>query len=442
MTPISGLFTDLYELAMAQVYYERGLEGPAVFELTARSLPADWGFLLAAGLSNLLERVEALRFNEDDLAYLRSLSQFTDGFIDRLRKFRFSGEIWAPPEGTVVFPHEPLLQVVAPLPEAQLLETLALNQLSSATLVASKAARAVLAADGAPMLEFGGRRAHGVDAALIGACAAYSAGFEATSNVEAGRRFGIPVVGTMAHSYVLAYDDELEAFRSFARRYPATTLLVDTHDTTRGVENVITLAQQIGQHRIRAIRIDSGDLGEEARAARAMLDAAKLTEIQIIASGGLDEHRIAALVAARAPIDAFACGTAIVTSQDAPALDTAYKLVAYEDRDLAKHSPGKPSLGGRKQVYRRREQQVMVEDHIQRFGMSPRIVGKPLLKQMMVNGRRARASEVALSKIRLRAADQIDALPDAQRRIVVEREYSVTIDDSLRGLGSERAVGL
>ena len=212
MTPVSGLFTDLYELAMAQVYYERGLEGPAVFELTARSLPADWGFLLAAGLSTLLEQVEALRFNEDDLAYLTSLSQFTDGFIDRLREFRFSGEIWAPPEGTVVFPHEPLLQVVAPLPEAQLIETLALNQLSSATLVASKAARAVLAADGAPMLEFGGRRAHGVDAALIGACAAYTAGFEATSNVEAGRRFGIPVVGTMAHSYVLAHDDELEAF--------------------------------------------------------------------------------------------------------------------------------------------------------------------------------------------------------------------------------------
>ena len=246
----------------------------------------------------------------------------------------------------------------------------------------------------------------------------------------------------MAHSYVLAHDDELEAFRSFARRYPATTLLVDTYDTRRGVENVITLAQQIGQHRIRAIRIDSGDLGEEARAARAMLDAAKLTEIQIIASGGLDEHRIAALVAARAPIDAFACGTAIVTSQDAPALDTAYKLVAYKDRDLAKHSPGKLSLGGRKQVYRRREQQVMVEDHIQRFGTSPQIMGKPLLKQMMVNGRRARASEVALSKIRLRAADQIDALPDAQRRIVAEREYSVTIDDSLSGLKSEQAVGL
>ena len=431
MPPRSALFIDLYELAMAQVYYERGLEGGAVFALSARSLPAGWGFLLAAGLEGVLEQIEALRFGADDLQYLASLPQFDAPFIERLRGFRFSGEVWAPPEGTVVFPHEPLLQVLAPLPEAQLIETLALNQTSAATLVASKAARAVLAAAGAPLFEFGARRAHGIDAALNGARSAYIAGFAASSLVEAGQRHGVPPIGTMAHSFVLAHDDELAAFRAFAARYPATTLLVDTYDTARGVERVIALADELGAERIGAIRIDSGDLAAEAVRARRMLDRSGLAQVRIIASGGLDEHRIAALTAAGAPIDAFACGTAIVTSSGAPSLDTAYKLVAYSGRARAKRSPGKPSLPARKQVYRRSAGGVLREDRIQRFEAPPPAGWRPLLRRVMVDGRRSGGAREALSVIRARAAAQTAALPAAQRALRAERGLPVAIDPTI-----------
>lgn len=425
MTRPAGLFTDLYELAMAQLYFERGQNDEAVFELAARSLPDGWGFLVAAGLDDLLERIESLRFSEDDLAYLAEQPQFGGGFIERLRRFRFSGEVWAPPEGTVVLPHEPLLQIAAPLPEGQLIETLALNRISAATLIASKAARSVLAAAGAPLYEFGGRRAHGEDAALIAARSAYIAGYQATSSVEAGRRYGIPVVGTMAHSFVLVHDDEAAAFRSFVERYPGTTLLVDTYDTRRGIERVIALAGELGPEAIGAIRLDSGDLAQLSAEARARFDAAGLGRLRIIASSGLEERQIAALVAARAPIDAFACGTAIVTSSDAPALETAYKLVAYGGRDRAKRSPGKPSLPARKQVWRRESGGAggqidgdIRADRVQRFeAPAPRGM-RPLLRRVMADGRRTAAHEQdALTAIRSRAAAQIAALPEPLRSL-------------------------
>lgn len=432
MTPTSGLFTDLYELVMAQLYYERGTTAPAVFELTARSLPDDWGFLLAAGLEQTLERIESLRFSEDDLAYLALLPQFDAAFLERLRGFRFTGEIWAPPEGTVVFPHEPLLQVIAPLPQAQLLETLALNQIGAATLVASKAARAVLAAADAPLLEFGGRRAHGIDAALSAARSAYVAGFAATSSVEAGRRFGIPVVGTMAHSYVLASTDEQSAFHAFAERYPNATLLVDTYDTADGIQHAIAVATELGPGRIGAIRLDSGDLAEEAARARAMLDDAGLGEVRIIASGGLDEHRIAALAAAGAPIDALAAGTAVVVSQDAPSLDAVYKLVEYDGAPRAKRSPGKPSLLSRKQVYRRETDGQIAEDTIQPFDAAPPAGWRPLLRPVMADGARTAAAQDTLTQIRERAAAQIAALPAGLRELRAEGALPVTIERSLR----------
>ena len=432
MTPTSGLFTDLYELVMAQLYYERGTTAPAVFELTTRSLPDGWGFLLAAGLEQTIERIESLRFSEDDLAYLASLPQFNAAFLERLRSFRFTGEIWAPPEGAVVFPHEPLLQVIAPLPQAQLLETLALNQIGAATLVASKAARAVLAAAGAPLLEFGGRRAHGIDAALTAARSAYVAGFTATSSVEAGRRFGIPIVGTMAHSYVLASQDEESAFRAFAERYPNATLLVDTYDTADGIRHAIAVANELGPGRIGAIRLDSGDLAGEAARARAMLDDAGLGEVRIIASGGLDEHRIAALVADGAPIDAFAAGTAVVVSQDAPSLDAVYKLVEYDGRPRAKRSPGKPGLPSRKQVYRREANGRILEDAVQPFDAAPPAGWRPLLRPVMVDGARTTATRDTLTQIRERAAAQVAALPAGLRELRAEGAPPVTIERSLR----------
>lgn len=432
MTPTSGLFTDLYELVMAQLYYERGTTALAIFELTARSLPDGWGFLLAAGLEQTLERIESLRFSDEDLAYLAALPQLDAAFLERLRGFRFTGEIWAPPEGTVVFPHEPLLQVIAPLPQAQLLETLALNQIGAATLVASKAARAVLVAAGAPLLEFGGRRAHGIDAALTAARSAYVAGFAATSSVEAGRRFGIPVVGTMAHSYVLASPDEQTAFRAFAQRYPDATLLVDTYDTADGIRHAIAVAHELGPGRIGAIRLDSGDLAEEAARARAMLDDAGLGEVRIIASGGLDEHRIAALVAAGAPIDAFAAGTAVVVSDGAPSLDAVYKLVEYDGAPRAKRSPGKPSLPSRKQVYRREADGRIAEDAIQPFDAPATAGWRPLLRPVMADGARTAAAQDTLTQIRERAAAQIAALPAGRRELRAEGALPVTIERSLR----------
>ena len=431
MTPTSGLFTDLYELVMAQLYYERGMTAPAVFELSARSLPDGWGFLLAAGLEQALARLEGLRFGEDDLEYLASLPQFDASFLERLRGFRFSGDVWAPPEGTAVFPHEPLLQVVAPLPEAQLIETLVLNQIGAATLIASKAARAVIAAAGAPLLEFGGRRAHGLDAALTAARSAYIAGFAATSSVEAGRRYDIPVVGTMAHSYILADEDEETAFRAFAERYPEATLLVDTYDIAQGVERAIAVATELGADRIGAIRIDSGDLGAEAARARQMLDQAALAEVRIIVSGGLDEHRIADLVAAGAPIDAFAAGTAVVVSDDSPSLDAVYKLVEYNGAPRAKHSPGKPSLPARKQIHRRESGGEIAEDRVQPFDATQPVGWRPLLRPVMVDGRRTAAARETLADLRKRAANEIAALPASLKELRVEDELPVTIDEAL-----------
>ena len=398
MNTPSALFVDLYELTMAQVYYERGMTGEAVFELTVRGLPEGWDYLIAAGLDRALSFLEALRFTEDDLAFLKSLPQFDSGFIDRLRDLRFTGEVWAPPEGTVVYPDEPLIQVVAPLPEAQIVETALLNQIAYPTLVASKAARAVDAAAGRAVIEFGGRRAHGSEAAIEASRATYIAGFEATSSVEAGRRYGIPTTGTMAHSFVLASDSEEEAFDAFVARYPATTLLVDTYDTATGVTNAIKTARQFGPGSVGAIRIDSGDFRSESWQARVKLDTTGLSDVRIVASGGLDEYQIADLVASNAPIDVFACGTSIVAPPDAATLDSAYKMVAYEGRAVAKRSVGKPSVGHRKQVWRLGD-----HDLVSRFDEPLAADAEALLSPMMESGRRTAQGTETLERIRERA---------------------------------------
>ena len=399
MNTPSALFVDLYELTMSQVYYDRDMTAPAVFELTVRRLPDGWDYLIAAGLDRALDFLEALQFTEDDLAYLESLPQFDKNFIDRLRDLRFTGDVWAPPEGAIVYPDEPLIQVVAPLPEAQIVETALLNQIAYPTLVAGKAARAVDAAAGRPVIEFGGRRAHGAEAALEASRATYIAGFESTSSVEAGRRYGIPTTGTMAHSFVLAEGDEAEAFDAFVSRYPATTLLIDTYDTAAGLDNAIRTAKRFGPGSVGAIRIDSGDFHDEAWQARIKLDTTGLSDIRIVASGGLDEYQIADLVDANAPIDIFACGTSIVAPPDAATLDSAYKMVEYDGRPVAKLSAGKPSIGHRKQVWR-----LPDRDLIARFAGPPPPGAEPLLRQVMASGRRTSDGRDALSRIRARAA--------------------------------------
>ncbi len=398
MNTPSALFVDLYELTMAQLYYECGMTGEAVFELTVRELPDNWDYLIAAGLERALDFLESLRFEEDDLEYLLSLPQFDQRFIDRLRTLRFTGDVWAPPEGTVVYPDEPLIQVVAPLPEAQIVETAMINQIAYPTLVASKAARAVDAAAGKPVIEFGGRRAHGSEAAIEASRAAYIAGFEATSSVEAGRRYGIPTTGTMAHSFVLASDSEADAFDAFATRYPATTLLVDTYETADGVANAIRTAKRHGHGSVGAIRIDSGDLLKESWQARIKLDTAGMSDVRIIVSGGLDEQRIAELVGSNAPIDIFACGTSIVAPPDAATLDSAYKMVEYQGSAVAKRSPGKPSIGHRKQVWR-----LADHDLITRVDDRPPDA-EPVLQHVMSSGQRRPAGLDSLARIRVRAA--------------------------------------
>ncbi len=349
------LLTDLYELTMAASYFEIGYNDVACFSLSVRRMPPRRGFLVAAGLERFLEAVENFRFEQAALDYLDSLKLFSPQFLAFLGEMRFSGDIFSMPEGTIFFGEEPVLEVIAPLIEGQLLETLALNQLGMASLIASKAARSVVAADGRRLIDFGLRRCQGADAGLIAARSSYLAGFAGSSNVLAGMRYGIPLYGTMAHSYVMAHEREREAFEHFVRSFPKlTTLLVDTYDTVRGVEVAAAVAREVREHgiRVQAIRLDSGDLLGLSRKARRILDEQGLNEVSIFASGNLDEYRVRDLVKAGAPIDAFGVGTAMVVSADAPSLDVSYKLVEYKGTPRIKTSEGKPSLPGRKQVFR------------------------------------------------------------------------------------------
>ncbi len=430
----SALFTDLYELAMAQAYVADGVDDHAEFEVFFRQLGPRRSYMLAAGLETVLDWLAAYRFNSHEIAYLDSLGQFSPEFLEWLSALDFSGDIDAVPEGTAVFPNEPLLRVRAPLPVAQLLETRILNALHYQSLVTTKAARIVDAAGNRGVVDFGARRAHGIDAARVAARATWIAGGDGTSNMVAGHAMGLPVVGTMAHSFVQTYPDEITAFRAFARHYPETTLLVDTYDTLEGVRNVIRLADELGEtFRVRAIRIDSGDLDSLSRQARRMLDEAGLSGMHILVSGGLDEDRIAALVAADAPIDGFGIGTDLAVSSDVPTLDFAYKLVAYRGEPRLKGSTGKSTLPGPKQVFRRYDGETMAGDTIARAGED--LAGQPLLVPVVRGGERITAAD-GLDTIRERAERERAALPGHLRRpLPQEPAYPVAISD---GLAAER----
>lgn len=434
----SALFTDLYELSMAQVYRAEGIDAQADFELFFRDLDETRGYVLAGGLETVLDWLERFRFEANELEYLRSLDTFSEDFIDWLAGLRFSGEVDAMPEGTAVFPNEPLLRVRAPVALAQLLETRLLNAIHYESIATTKAARMVDAAGSAGVVDFGARRAHGVDAAVAAARSAWIAGCGGTSNMIAGQRFGLPVVGTMAHSYIETFADEREAFRAFAAHYPETTLLVDTYDTLAGVDRVVDLAERLGdEFRISAIRIDSGDLAELSRAARRRLDAAGLERVRILASGGLNEHRIAELVADGAPIDGFGVGTDLVVSRDCPTLDFAYKLVAYDDQPRLKGSTGKATLPGRKQVFRHWQGDAMVGDTI--ATEEENRDGEALLQPVMRGGTRLHPAE-PLEALRTRAQAQRQALPADLRTAAAPRShYPVAISDPLRAL-TERII--
>jgi len=394
---------------MAASFRRRGMDAPATFSLFIRDLPPERGFLVACGLDRGLDYLEGLAVDDDDLDALTGLG-IDDLTIEALAGLRFTGDVWAVPEGRVVFAGEPLLEVTAPLAEAQLVETYLLNQLTFATTIASKAARARIAAGDKALVDFAFRRTHGGEAAMTVARASAMVGFVATSNVEAARRFGLRAAGTMAHSYVEAFDSEVEAFRAFAEDNPGSaTLLVDTYDTLGGVRNAIAVITELRLGDTAGIRIDSGDLASLARDARRLLDDAGLNQTQIFASGGLDEYAIADLLASGTPIDAFGIGTRMGVSEDAPSLESVYKLVAYDGRPVMKLSAGKATMPGPKQVFRGPHGDVIaLRDE------SPPAATEPLLMPVMHGGRKTHFD--SLTSARERFESDVRGLPEAAKQ--------------------------
>jgi nicotinate phosphoribosyltransferase len=432
-----ALFTDLYELTMGAAYHAGGLDREeATFDLFIRSLPPERRFLVACGLDHALTYLEELRFGDDAIGYLRSLGTFDDPFLERLAGLRFRGEVWAVPEGEVVFPPEPLLRITAPLLEAQLAETFLLNCLSFQTMVASKAARVAIACGDRGFVDFSARRDHGTDAAMKAARASYVGGAVATSLVAAGQAYGLPLSGTMAHSFVMAHPTELDAFRVFLRRFPDdAVLLIDTYDTVEGARRAVQAARELAPEgiRLRGVRLDSGDLPALARRVRDVLDGAGMGAVQVFASGDLDEYRIRDLLAARAPVDAFGVGTQLGTSGDAPSLGAVYKLVDDASGPKVKLAADKVTLPGRKQVYRvdgdREPHDVIaLEDE--------EVDGRPLLQPVMRDGVRVGHPET-LESIRDRCRAAVAALPEHVRSLDdARRPYRVRVSPGLEELGA------
>lgn len=433
-----ALLTDLYQLTMMQAYFERGMRGEAVFEFFVRRLPERRAFLVAAGLETVLDYLAAVRFTDEERAWLKETGRFTASFVDALAAMRFTGDVEAMPEGTVCFPDEPILRVVAPLPEAQLVESRIINLLHYQTLVASKAARSVLVAPDRTLVDFGLRRAHGAEAGLLSARASWLAGFAGTATTEAGRLYGIPVYGTMAHSYVQACEDEETGFEHFARSQPRhAVLLIDTYDTERAAHRVVELGRRLEPEGIRVsgVRIDSGDLGEMSHRVRRILDEGGSRQVTIFVSGNLDEYRLRQLVAEGAPIDGFGIGTRMNTSDDGPYLECAYKLQEYEGQPRRKRSTAKATWPGRKQVWRRHDDAGRMSGDT--LGLeTERVPGEPLLVPVMRGGHRV-AGTGGLAEARARARQQLASLPPALRDLDSEVEYPVEVTAAVRALADE-----
>ena len=429
-----ALFTDFYELTMMAGYHAAGrLEEQATFDLFFRRKPGGVDKVVCAGLEPVLDYLESLEFTPDEIAFLRGLARFDDGFLDWLADLRFTGEVWAIPEGTIVFGDEPLVRVTAPLGQGQLIETALINRVAYSSLIASHALEITGAARGKPVLEFGARRAHGPDGAMTATRASMIGGCTATSNVEAARRYGLPLSGTQAHSWIMSWELELDAFRAYAETFPDDcVLLIDTYDTLgSGLPNAIQVAKELDSrgYRLGGVRLDSGDLGALSRPVRAELDGAGFADAKVIVSGDLDGPAIRALEAERAPIDAYGVGTALVTAQADPAFSGVYKLATMGGQPVMKLSstPGKATDPGRKQVWRTATGDVIgldTEDH----------VGEPLLRPVLADGERLTTREPVTATAR-RCQESAAAIGDAGR-------WSVTRTPALRSLGSELAAHL
>ncbi|MGA8690754.1 MAG: nicotinate phosphoribosyltransferase [Methyloceanibacter sp.] len=434
----SPLLTDLYQLNMIEAYLAYGETKTAVFELFVRKLPARRGFLIAAGLEQVLEFLEELRFSGDEIDWLKRTGRFSASTLDYLAQLRFSGDVHAMPEGTAFFANEPLLRVTAKLPEAQLVEARLINIVHFQSLIASKAARLMLAAPNKLLVDFGLRRAHGAEAGLMAARASYIAGFAGTATVLAGKLFDIPVFGTMAHSYIQAHDDEAVAFERFAHARPQDLVfLIDTYDSEAAARKVVALAPQLKETgiTIRGVRLDSGDPIELSKSVRRILDDGGLAQVTIFASGGLEEDQLMAIAKADAPIDGFGIGTSLTTSSDAPALDCAYKLQEYAGLPRRKHSIGKETWPGRKQVWRHygpdgrmASDALSVENDDQ--------PGEPLIHQVMQAGKRL-GPQPTFSEIRARAARELELLPEPLRKLEPGATYPVEVGEALIDLAAE-----
>jgi len=436
MNPATSiLLTDLYQLTMLEGYTECGMEETAVFEFFVRKLRPGRSFLMAAGLEQVLEFLQEAHFAPEELEWLASTSRFSPDFIAYLEALRFTGDVHAMPEGTIFFPNEPILRVTAPMPQAQLVETRLINLLHLQTLIASKAARLVLMAPDKLLVDFGLRRAHGAEAGLLAARASYLAGFTGTATVLAGMQFGIPIFGTMAHSFVQAHDDEALAFEHFAHAQPDNVvLLIDTYDTEAAAHKVVMLAPKLTSAgiRIKGVRIDSGDLADHARKVRRILDAGGLEHVTIFASGDLDEYALRDMLASGAPVDGFGVGTRMDTSSDVPYLDCAYKLQEYAGKARRKRSEGKQTWPGRKQVYRNYSVDGRMAWDVVTLETDTQ-PGEPLLMPVMRGGHRL-ASASPLADIQRHAAESLARLPETLRLLQEPYEYRVEISSALHEL--------
>ncbi len=429
-----SLFTDLYELTMAQAYWQAEVMAEASFSLFVRRLPTNRGYLVFAGLEDILDALNGLHFSEGDITSLRSMGLFDEGFLEYLADLRFTGRVRAMPEATVFFANEPVLEVTAPVIEAQVVETLLMNLFNTHTMLATKAARVVEAADGRTVVDFAARRTQGIDAAIKFARASYISGFAGTSNVLAAGRYGIPAVGTMAHSFITSFDSELEAFDSYAASFPDnSTFLVDTYDTMEGISNAVVVAKRMREqgHELNAIRLDSGDLLALSFEARAMLDAAGMRSVQVLASGGLDEFEIERLLRNGGAIDGFGVGTNVGTSADYPWLDCVYKMVEYDGKPTMKLSEDKETLVGVKQVFRRVDADCKYAGDVMGFADEPTPDGtEALLSDVMRDGKRLQDAS-SLDELRERCSRELERLPAHCRRIRSPHEYPVGVSERL-----------
>lgn len=430
------LFTDLYELTMAASYFAHQVFDTATFSLYIRDVYATRNFFVAAGLDQVLDELAAFRFSDPDISYLHSTGRFSKHFLDYLRQLRFTGDVYAMPEGTVFFANEPVMEVTAPIVEAQLIETFVLNTIGFQTMIASKAARCFHAAEGRPLIDFSLRRTQGQDAGIKVARSTFIAGFAATSNVLAGKIYGIPISGTMAHSYVSAFDKELDAFFAYADTFPDHSIfLIDTYDSVEGARHAAAVAKEMQKkgHTLIGVRLDSGDMAGLSREVRKIFDDAGLYDVKIFASSGFDEFKIAKVISKGALIDAFGVGTKVGVSADAPFVDVVYKMVRFKGRDVRKLSPGKVTLAGEKQVFRKSDQNGRYSEDI--IGQRDEIIaeGKPLLEKVMGNGKILR-SHPQLQMLQEKFKENFAALDDRYKSIQDHKAYPVKLSTRLENL--------